>query len=193
MYCHLMLQVAASPKSNKAVAARASRAAAACRNLKFNSAGTSEAATLVEQLMEVAHELGAMKQAKVAREAIVPVAKARLEWINRDNAQRLAERSGWTGDVQSDLQSTEIVLAREYDNELAAHATPLLIIPGDYKALRFLRHLPDETVVLNSASRAPFMVRLFFFLFLSAGYILYSKMKFTVNVGCCRVSGDSVK
>jgi hypothetical protein len=111
---------------------------------------------LVESLMEVAAKLGAMKDAKVcSRDALVQVAKARLAWVNRDHALRLATKLGWTQPPPSgnalpepfDEAATEAWLGAVVGAEgLARHALPLVVLPGEMKAMRFLRLLPDETV-----------------------------------------------
>jgi hypothetical protein len=84
------------------------------------------------------------------------VAKARLAWVNRDHALRLATKLGWTkppppcGNALPepfDEAATEARLGAEVGAEgLARHALPLVVLPGEMKAMRFLRLLPDETV-----------------------------------------------
>jgi hypothetical protein len=68
------------------------------------------------------------------------------------------DRSGGGVDELLDLAQVEAYLAKERRDLLETKTLPLVIAPLGCRTLRVLRLLPEETLVLNSASRAPFMV-----------------------------------
>lgn len=127
------------------------------------SSSCQEAAGLIHHLMAVSHKLGIMKAAKVcSRPALVQVAKSWLAWINRDYSLKLAAKLNAASSSSSAAAASAATPPIEYLNneaaieahlasdvsvkELAQHALPLVVLPGEFKALRFLRLLPDETV-----------------------------------------------
>jgi len=141
-------------------------------SITTGSSSCQEAAGLIDNLMEVSHKLGAMKSAKVcSMPALVQVAKSWLAWINRDYSLKLATKLNSAASSSSisspslpgagaaaisastpieylnNEAAMEAHLGRDVSVEaLAQQALPLVVLPGEFKALRFLRLLPDETV-----------------------------------------------
>jgi len=173
----LLEDIMISPNTTAKVSDRASRVLSMCRLLSSSHSGEvseatallGEATGLVDGLVSVAHELGMVKAIyNVSRDSLVPEAKARLEHVNRQGIVRLAARAGWVrrpgkaikepllGDAET--RRLEERIASERPDLAGAYALPLMAAPGGCRSLRVLRLVPEETLVLNSASRAPYMV-----------------------------------
>jgi hypothetical protein len=156
------------------------------------SAQAFNCVTFLEQLIHVSREVCRLKFSKttdVKPELLSIVAKARVEWLNRNlllntaimgklmppdsstqevGMEPASSSSSYSatahqtqqGDVHSQLDKLERILTSQHQDMVYKYALPLIVVPCHHKALRVLKLVEEETLILNSASRSPLMITL---------------------------------